>query len=50
MNNENIYIWLEDVRPDAPWKLIDEAIRKMAALSGHEKDQNAYQKMKEMHE
>jgi hypothetical protein len=50
MNEENIYIWLEDVREDAPWKLVDEALRKMAVLSGHEKDQNMYQKMKEMYE
>jgi len=29
---------------------LDLALRKMAALTGHENDQNAYQKMKEMYE
>lgn len=50
MNNENMYIWLDESKLDAPWKLVDEALRKMAVLSGHEKDQNAYQKRKEVYQ
>jgi hypothetical protein len=34
-------------RPKYDFSEIDTALRMMAALSGHEKDQNSYQKMKE---
>jgi hypothetical protein len=50
MNNENLYIWLDESKLDAPWKLVDEALRKMAALTGFENDQSNYQKMKEMYQ
>jgi hypothetical protein len=45
---EDFYIWLETPNADEPWKLVDDAIRRMAALTGHERDQSMYQKMKEM--
>ena len=32
------------------WKLIDLVCRKWAVMSGHEKDQDNYVKMKEMYE
>jgi len=53
MNNENIYIWLEspkDSSDEPAWKALDDAIRKMAALTGFENDQSNYQKMKEMYQ
>jgi len=37
-------------QPKYEFLQIDTALRMMAVLSGHEKDQNMYQKMKEMYE
>ena len=53
MSNENMYIWLESPKDESevePWRYLDDAIRKMAALTGHENDQSNYQKMKEMYQ
>jgi hypothetical protein len=53
MNNENMYIWLEspkDSDGEPAWKALDDAMRKMATLTGFENDQNSYQKMKEMYQ
>jgi len=53
MSNENMYIWLQDYEEKIeiqPWEELNQVIRKWAALTGHEKDQNNYQKMKEMYQ
>ena len=34
----------------APWQLLDGVVRQWAALSGHERDQSNYQKMKEQYQ
>lgn len=51
--NEAGYLWL-DIKHDSEevpaWKLVDEALRKMAVLSQHEKVQSDYAKMKEMYQ
>jgi hypothetical protein len=53
MNEENLNFWT-NARVDDPeipdWKALDIVIRKWVALSGFEKDQNSYQKMKEMYQ
>jgi hypothetical protein len=48
---ENYYLWLDAKADDAEipaWKRLDIVIRKWAAQSGFEKDQENYQKLKEM--
>jgi len=50
MNNQILNDLVEYNNSNASWKLVDEALRKMAVLSGHEKDQNAYQKRKETYQ
>jgi len=53
MNEENLNFWANARVDDAEipaWKALDIVTRKWASLSGFEKDQNAYQKMKEMYE
>jgi hypothetical protein len=53
MNDIGHYIWLDaPVNEDGvpSWKALDSVIRKWAVLSGFEKDQNNYQKMKEMYQ
>ena len=56
MNNESMYIWLEDYEEKTEkiekesWEQLDLVVRKWAVLSGHEKDQSSYQKMKEMYQ
>jgi len=53
MNEENLNFWT-NARVDDPeipaWKALDIVTRKWAALSGFEKDQSNYQKMKEMYQ
>jgi hypothetical protein len=53
MNNNGHYIWLDAVADDEEipaWKRLDIVIRKWATLSGFEKDQSDYQKMKELYQ
>lgn len=53
MNDIGHYIWLDAPVNDEgvpSWKALDSVIRKWAVLSGFEKDQNNYQKMKEMYQ
>jgi len=50
MSNNGYYIHLQNVTPEVekePWEALDQVIRKWAALTGHEKDQSDYQKMKQ---
>jgi hypothetical protein len=50
MNDIGHYIWLDTpVNEDgvSSWKALDSVIRKWAVLSGFEKDQSDYQKMKQ---
>lgn len=48
---ENYYLWLDAKADDEEipaWKRLDIVMRKWAALSQFEKDQENYQKLKEM--
>lgn len=50
MSNDGYYIHLDNSLPEVkqePWEQLDEVIRKWIALSGFEKDQSDYQKMKQ---
>jgi len=53
MNDASYYIWLDakvDDEEIPAWKRLDIVTRKWAALSGFEKDQSSYQKMKEYYQ
>jgi hypothetical protein len=53
MSNDGYYIHLNNVAPEVeqePWEQLDQVIRKWATLSGFEKDQSDYQKMKELYQ
>ena len=53
MSNDGYYIHLDNSLPEVkqePWEQLDEVIRKWIALSGFEKDQSDYQKMKEQYQ
>jgi len=53
MGNQSYYIWLDakaDDKEIPAWKRLDIVTRKWAVLSGFEKDQSNYQKMKEQYE
>jgi hypothetical protein len=53
MTNENSYIWLDlpkDEQGNESWTYLDTVVRKWATLTGFEKDQNQYQKMKELYQ
>jgi hypothetical protein len=53
MNDASYYIWLDAKADDEEipaWKRLDIVTRKWAALTGFEKDQSNYQKMKELYE
>jgi hypothetical protein len=53
MNNESYYIWLDakvDENEIPAWKRLDIVTRKWATLTGFERDQSNYQKMKEFYE
>jgi hypothetical protein len=53
MNDAGIYIWLEQKHEEdelPTWKTLDLVIRQWVALTGHEKDQSNYAKMKEMYQ
>jgi len=53
MNNSGHYIWLDAIVEDGEipaWKALDIVCRKWATLSGFEKDQSDYQKMKELYQ
>lgn len=53
MSNENNAYWLDAKADDdeiPAWKRLDIVTRKWAVLSGFEKDQVNYAKMKEMYE
>jgi len=53
MNNESYYIWLDakvDENEIPAWKRLDIVTRKWATLTGFERDQSNYQKMKESYE
>ena len=52
-NQQGHYIWLDAIADDEEipaWKRLDIVIRKWAALTGFEKDQSNYQKMKELYQ
>jgi hypothetical protein len=42
MSNDIVFTSVES--QDSAWKSLDEVVRKWVALSGHEKDQEDYQK------
>ena len=51
MSNDLVFSTPEAENQEIPaWKPLDEALRKMAVLSQHEKDLSNYQKMKESYE
>ena len=53
MNDASYYIWLDakvDDEEIPAWKRLNIVTRKWAVLSGFEKDQSNYQKMKEQYE
>ena len=53
MNDNGHYIWLDAIVDDGEipaWKALDIVCRKWATLSGFEKDQSDYQKMKELYQ
>ena len=49
-NQQGHYIWLDAIVDDEEipaWKRLDIVTRKWAALSGHEKDMEFYEKMRQ---
>jgi hypothetical protein len=49
MSNDIIFTSAENADPEIPaWKALDEVCRKWATLSGFEKDQNFYEKLREI--
>jgi hypothetical protein len=49
-DNETLIFTNNEITDVPPWKLVDEALRKMAVLSQHENSLSDYAKMKEQYQ